>query len=71
MTGLAFSPDDARLAKAAAGRIDMVDTDTGIEISVLHDAGLGIPEVLAYSPDGQQLAIGTQSGNIWLWQGHY
>ena len=66
--GLAFSPHDRQLAKTTPGSIQLFDPDAGTQTGALRDASLGIPEVLAYSPDGKMLAIGTQSGSIWLWQ---
>lgn len=67
VTAVVFSPDDDRLTNAAQGIVRQYHPASGAEIDVLRDSGLGIPETLAYSPDGQQLAIGTQAGNIWLW----
>jgi WD40 repeat protein len=67
LLALAFSPDDSELAVASKGGIQLLDPNNGAQIGYLRDEGLGLPEVLAYAPNGEQLAIGTQSGEIWLW----
>ena len=66
--GLTFSPGDTQLATATPDCVRLFDPNAGTQIGVLRDAGMGIPEILTYSPDGNMLAIGTQSGSIWLWQ---
>ena len=65
---LGFSPDDTQLAIAfGAGFVSLHDLRTGRK-----DRGLGSPgrlrvNALAYSPDGQSLASGTQHEGVQVW----
>lgn len=62
----AVSPDASRVAVAEdAGVILVADGKSGQPIKALKSAGL--PSGLAFSPDGDQLAIGLWGGQIFVW----
>ena len=69
--GLAFHPDDLRLASAAEnGVIQVWDVRTGVSLNTLTAArDRGCVVNLAFSPDGLRLASAHEGhcGGVWLW----
>src|SRR5262249_19901114 len=71
-TGLfLFSPDSKTLvtapSRAAGQRLKLWDATTGKERLALEVSDLAEIKVLAFSPDGQTLAVGGQKAIIRLW----
>ncbi|HEY6073200.1 MAG TPA: WD40 repeat domain-containing protein, partial [Anaerolineales bacterium] len=67
ITWMAFSPDNSRLAVAGLNRqVQVFDASTGEEQFVLAGHG-DIVNVLAFHPDGKQLASGAADGTVRLW----
>jgi WD40 repeat protein len=62
----AFAPDSRVLAVPRAGTVRLFDLVTSEEIEPIPALGSDI-EVVAYSPDGTQLASGSGSGKIRVW----
>ena len=70
-----FSPDGARLVLASSDKMVLLDGKTGNHISALAAYDLPTPTrpraqrgaVLAFSPDGSQLAIARSGGVVYLW----
>jgi WD40 repeat protein len=63
-----FNADGMQLLTTAHdGSVRLYDISSGATLHELRDSALGLPEDAIYSPDGQTIAITTQSGNIWLW----
>ena len=60
---VAFSPDGATLATSVGGTAKLWEVGTGKHISTIHGAG-GLS--IAYSPDGETLALGRSDGTVKL-----
>jgi serine/threonine protein kinase/WD40 repeat protein len=71
LTSLALRPDGALLALAdRTGTVTFVDTARSAiagQIKPASDETAGLVFALAFSPDGRDLAVGTQQGAILIW----
>ena len=63
---LAFRPDGSLLAVAGPGKVTLLSPISGDEISTLTVSGRSALSV-AFLPDGNTLAIGTDDGTVLLW----
>lgn len=64
-----FSADDHRLLTAAHDASVRVWTlDSARAVAQLADPAVGLATQALYAPGQSQIAVATQSGNIWLWQ---
>jgi WD40 repeat protein len=65
---LRVSPDERWIAVASHSRVKLVDLATGTEAGVLGgpDIAMGGVASLDFAPDGRSLAIGTQRGQVVL-----
>ena len=71
-TAMAFSPDATRIA-SAGDELRIYDAATGQSLLSLDGSGSERTEIMtaiAFSPDGNFLASGTQTGAIKLWDVH-
>jgi WD40 repeat protein len=71
-TAMTFSPDGSRIA-SAGDELRIYDAQTGQSLLSLDGSGSERTEIMtaiAFSPDGNFLASGTQSGAIKLWDVH-
>lgn len=66
ITALAWSPDGTRLAVAAGQQIHWLDGASLKELRLLPIGALS--RSLAFSPDGEWLAAGSQDGLVRLWR---
>ena len=70
-----FSQDDASIVTAGFNSaVKIWSSSSGELLYALVDTSLGLPTQAIFSPDGHEVAIATQSGNVWLWrikQGNY
>ena len=65
LTGVAFSPDDHRLASVSLGKTAKIwDVDSGAELISLSGASLA---KAAYSPDGKFIAAANRDGHVEIW----
>jgi WD40 repeat protein len=65
---LAFSPDGAALAAAAAGQVTVFDWRAA-RVSAELDLGTMTPARIVFAPSGDRLAVGAQSGVLlWEWR---
>ena len=68
VTAVAWCPTGARLAaSSAAGEVALYTLKSG-EVTFLQTEHRESIDALAVSADGQFLAAGGQSGNVWIWQ---
>ncbi|WZO98332.1 serine/threonine-protein kinase [Isosphaeraceae bacterium EP7] len=67
---IALSPDGGTLALARRnGDIAIVETRRGEVLVNLPSSAVGLsPVSVAYSPDGRDLAVGTQQGSVQIWR---
>lgn len=72
---MALSPDESKVAMAgcgvANGSISVVDRATGKIVSglVKEECKIrGTVWVIAFSPSGEQIAVGDEHGDVWIWQ---
>jgi serine/threonine protein kinase/WD40 repeat protein len=67
---LALDPDGMTLALARRnGDVTMVETRQGAVLGHLASPGVGLSSVsVAFSPDGRELAVGTQQGSVQIWK---
>jgi serine/threonine protein kinase len=66
VTGVAFSADGKLLAAAVEHVVKILDAQTGSEITTLTAQDAYRFEELAFSPDGQTLAV--SAGTLYLWE---
>ena len=65
--GLAVHPDGERIATGGFDRlVTLSELDTGRQVLVLRELD-GNCHCVAFSPDGNQLAAGSASGKVYLW----
>jgi WD40 repeat protein len=64
--GMSFSPDGSYLAVATTGSVKLLDPGSGEEISALTISGRSVLS-LNFLASGDTLAIGTDDGNVLLW----
>ncbi len=64
---LAISPDGKRLATGHWNMVTLWNLDTGRREAALHGTG-GYASGLAFSRDGQLLAVGTDRGGLQIWK---
>lgn len=62
--GVTFSPDGTLLSVAAAGRVEVFDAG---RIRRLGDLRVNAV-TSAFTPDGQYVLTGNQSGSVWAWR---
>ena len=67
VTWVAFSPDGATLVTANMGEVKMFDIRTGSQVGTLRTPGGWLRRPI-YSPDGNILAAGTNSGGVSLFE---
>src|SRR5205823_3098957 len=71
LTSLALRPDDAVLALGdRTGTVSFFDTRRLAVVGRIppaSDEAAGLVLALAFSPDGRDLAVGTQQGTILIW----
>ncbi len=71
--GLAFSPDNARLAVAGLDKVEFFNTNTGRALMSLPRVGLRRPDEfmfhprVAFSPDGSRILANQWDGTVNLW----
>jgi WD40 repeat protein len=65
-SAVAFSPDGRMIALMASRSIHLVDVRSGRELALLSASPL--PGRLAFSPDGQTLAVGGWNKAVHLWE---
>lgn len=63
---LTASPDGTRCALVDAGVVRLLDVNTGEQLRVIDGFSASCRSV-AFAPDGRQLAVGDESGEITLW----
>jgi WD40 repeat protein len=66
--GVAYSPDDARLATAGwDGNIEIWNTATGRKLGAIPDSDQAVIGSIAWSPDGHTIAIADWQGTLRLY----
>jgi len=64
--GIDFSPDSTYVATGGEHRVSLWNSQLGNEITTLPVIGTKVTSV-RFSPDGWNLAVGTESGTVLLW----
>ena len=65
ITDTAFSPDRSQIAVASSIGIWLYDAATGTETALEPATPFGV-SAIAFSPDGETIACGSDEGTIWL-----
>ena len=68
VSGVAYSPDGARLATTSRdGTVRLWDVETGQQVCTLKP-GSQYVDCVAFSPDGQRIATGNWNATVNMWE---
>jgi WD40 repeat protein/DNA-binding SARP family transcriptional activator len=69
IAGLAYSPDGSLIALGGEHGVTTIrDARSGKRVEMLSGPGGAGPDTVAFSPNGEHLAVADQSGRVFLWQ---